>query len=150
MTAEIIHAFNELGLPLVIVGDGPEMSHLQKLAKNNVKLLGYQPDDVVAALMNHAKAFVYMAVEDFGIAMVEAQAAGCPIIAYGKGGAAEIVQDGETGILFQEQSSRSLIEAVLRSQKTNFSSRASRENSLRFSSKRFQEEFQRYMESKIT
>jgi glycosyltransferase involved in cell wall biosynthesis len=150
MTAEIIHAFNELGLPLVIVGDGSEMNHLQKLAKNNIKLLGYQPDDVVADLMNRAKAFVYMAVEDFGIAMVEAQAAGCPIIAYGKGGAAEIVQDGETGILFQEQSSRSLIEAVLRFKKTNFSSRASRENSLRFSSKRFQEEFQRYMESKIT
>jgi glycosyltransferase involved in cell wall biosynthesis len=149
MTAEIIHAFNELRLPLIIVGDGPEMSHLQKLAKNNIKLLGYQTDDVVTDLMNRAKAFVYMAVEDFGIAMVEAQAAGCPVIAYGKGGAGEIVQEGETGILFQEQSSRSLIDAVLRFQKTNFNSRFSRENALRFSSKRFQEEFQLYMESKI-
>ena len=76
MTAEIIHAFNELKLPLVVVGDGPEMAHLQKLAKDNIKLLGHQPDDVVTDLLNRARAFVYMAVEDFGIAMVEAQAAG--------------------------------------------------------------------------
>jgi glycosyltransferase involved in cell wall biosynthesis len=150
MTADIIQAFNELGLPLIIVGDGPEMSRLQKLAKNNIKLLGYQGDDLVADLMNRAKAFIYMAVEDFGIAVVEAQAGGCPVIAYGKGGAAEIVQDGETGLLFQEQSSRSLIEAVLRAQKINFNSKSSRENALRFSSKRFREEFQRYMESKVT
>jgi glycosyltransferase involved in cell wall biosynthesis len=147
MTAEIIKAFNELKLPLTIVGDGPKMPHLQKLAKDNIKLLGHQSDEVVADLMNRAKGFIYMAVEDFGIAMVEAQAAGCPVIAYGKGGAEEIVQDGETGLLFQDQSSRSLIEAVLRSEKINLNSKAAYQNAARFSSKRFREEFSAYMES---
>lgn len=147
MTAEIIHAFNELKLPLVVVGDGPEMPHLQKLAKDNIKLLGHQPDEVVSDLLNRAKAFVYMAVEDFGIAMVEAQAAGCPVIAYGKGGAVEIVQDGETGLLFQEQSSRSLNEAVLQSQKMKLSNMASKENAVRFSSQRFRKEFSEFIES---
>ncbi|NOT03935.1 MAG: glycosyltransferase [Anaerolineales bacterium] len=147
MTAEIIRAFNELKLPLIVVGDGPEMPHLQKMAKGNIKLLGYQSDEVVTDLMNRAKAFVYMAVEDFGIAMVEAQAAGCPVIAYNKGGAAEIVQDGETGLLFQEQSSRSLSEAVLQSSKLN--SKAAHESAARFSSARFREEFLAYMKKVI-
>ena len=141
MTAEIIRAFNELKLPLIIVGDGPEMPHLQKLANDNIKLLGHQSDEIVAYLLNHAKAFVYMAVEDFGIAMVEAQAAGCPVIAYGKGGAVEIIQDGETGLLFQDQTSRSLSEAVLQSQKMKLNSKAAQKNAARFSSRRFREEF---------
>ncbi len=149
MTAEIVRAFNELQLPLVIIGDGPEMPHLQKLAKDNVKLLGYQPDEVVTDLMNRAKGFIYMAVEDFGIAMVEAQAAGCPVIAYGKGGAAEIVQDGMSGLLFQEQTSRSLIEAVLQSERIKLNSKAAQENAARFSSKRFRDEFSNYMEAAI-
>ncbi len=149
MTAEIIHAFNQLKLPLVIVGDGPEMPHLQKLAKANIKLLGYQTDEVVTDLMNRAKAFVYMAVEDFGIAMVEAQSAGCPVIAYAKGGAEEIIQDGETGLLFQEQSSRSLIEAVRQFQKIKLNSKAASKNAARFSSKRFREEFSTYMDTVI-
>lgn len=147
MTTEIIRAFNELKLPLVVVGDGPEMSHLQKLAMDNIKLLGHQPDTVVADLLNRAKAFIYMAVEDFGIAMVEAQAAGCPVIAYGKGGAAEIVKDGETGLLFQEQTSRSLKEAVLQFQTMRLGSKASKENAVRFSSQRFREEFLAYLDS---
>lgn len=147
MTAEIIRAFNDLKLPLVVIGDGPEMPHLQKLAKDNIKLLGHQTDEVVTDLLNHAKAFVYMAVEDFGIAMVEAQAAGCPVIAYGKGGAVEIVQDGETGLLFQDQTSGSLSEAVLQSQTMRLNSEASKENAARFSSKRFQVELLAYMES---
>lgn len=150
MTAEIIRAFNELKLPLIIIGDGPEMSHLEKLAKGNVKLLGYQTDEVVTDLMNRAKAFVYMAIEDFGIAMVEAQAAGCPVIAYEKGGAEEIVQDGETGLLFQEQSAKSMMEAVLKSQKMELNSKAASRNAARFSSKRFRDEFSAYMDSVIT
>ena len=149
MTAEIILVFNELKLPLIIVGDGPEMPHLQKLANDNIKLLGHQPDEIIADLLNHAKAFVYMAVEDFGIAMVEAQAAGCPVIAYGKGGAVEIIQDGETGLLFQNQTSCSLSEAVLRFQTMEINSKAAQKNAARFSSKRFREEFLATMEKVI-
>jgi len=149
MAAEIVRAFNELKLPLVVVGSGPELSHLQKLAKDNIKLLGYQPDPVVTDLMNRAKGFVYMAVEDFGIAMVEAQAAGCPVIAHARGGAAEIVRDGETGLLFQNQSAESMIEALLRSRDKNFNGKAAQENAVRFSRERFRREFSSYME-KVT
>ncbi len=150
MTAEIIKAFNKLKLPLVIVGDGPEISHLQTLANDNIRLLGHQPDAVVTDLMNRAKAFAYMAVEDFGIAMVEAQAAGCPVIAYGKGGAAEIVKDKETGILFHEQSAESLIEAIERFQHTTLNNNAIKENATRFSTERFHKEFSAYFEEIVS
>ena len=146
MTAEIISAFNQLEFPLMVVGDGPEMPRLQRLAKDNIKLMGHQPDSVVTDLMNRARAFVYMAVEDFGIAMAEAQAAGCPVIAYEMGGAAEIVRDGETGMLFQEQIARSLVEAVLQSKNRKFNSKAAQENAARFSSERFRNEFPAYMD----
>lgn len=147
MTAEIVAAFNELKLPLIVVGDGPEMPRVQRLAKDNVRLIGRQPELVVTELMNHAKAFVYMATEDFGIAMVEAQAAGCPVIAYGTGGAAEIVQNGETGLLYQEQTSRSLIEAVVQFRSMKINSKAASINAARFSSERFRNEFSAYMDS---
>ncbi len=146
MTAEIIRAFNELKLPLIVVGDGPQLTALQKLAGENIQMLGFQSDDVVTDLMNRAKGFVYMAVEDFGIAMVEAQAAGCPVIAYEKGGAAEIVRDGQSGLLFQEQTSRGLIEAVLKSRGMKLNSKAAHENATRFSSERFANEFAAYMQ----
>ncbi len=149
MIFEIVRAFNELKLPLIVIGSGPEMPRLQKLAKENVKLLGHQPDNIVADLLNRAKAFVYMATEDFGIAMVEAQAAGCPVIAYGKGGAAEIVRDGETGLLFQEQTAEGLSEAILRFQDMKWTSKAIKENATRFSRGRFREEFLDYMKRQI-
>jgi glycosyltransferase involved in cell wall biosynthesis len=120
------------------------MPRLQKLAKENVKLLGHQPDNVVTDMLNRAKAFVYMATEDFGIAMVEAQAAGCPVIAYERGGAAEIVRDGETGLLFHEQTAEGLIEAVRRFEGMELKSEAAQENAARFSRGRFREEFLTY------
>lgn len=149
MAAEIVKAFNILGMPLVIVGDGPEFVHIQRIAKENIKLMGYQPDPVITDLMNRAKAFVYMATEDFGIAMVEAQAAGCPVIAYGKGGAAEIVLDGETGLLFQEQAEAGMVEAVLRFESMKLNSKAAHQNAARFSSQRFREEFVSLVDKKL-
>lgn len=147
MTAEIITAFNELKLPLLIAGDGPEMPRLQKLAGSNVRLLGHQPDSVVTDLMNRAKAFLHMAVEDFGIAMVEAQAAGCPVIAYEKGGASEIVRNGETGLLFTQQTAKALVEAVEKFNSLKLNSKAASMNAARFSSERFAKEFLSYMEN---
>jgi glycosyltransferase involved in cell wall biosynthesis len=145
MTTEIVKAFNMLGLPLVIVGDGPDLSHVQQIAKENVSVMGYQPDSVVTELMNKAKAFVYMATEDFGIAMVEAQAAGCPVIAYYKGGASEIVRDAETGLLFKEQTAEALAEAVTQFEALKLNSKAASDNAARFSSERFRREFSDYI-----
>lgn len=149
MSVEIVKAFNELKLPLIVVGDGPDIAKLHKIAKENIKLMLFQPDEVVTDLMNRAKAFVYMATEDFGIAMAEAQAAGCPVIAYYKGGASEIIKDRETGLLFKEQSSASLIEAVNQFERMKFSIKAASDNAARFSAERFRDEFASFVR-KIT
>ncbi len=114
----IVQAFNELGRPLVVIGDGPQLKAIRQLAKPNVQVLGWCPNHVVEQYMAEAKAFVYAAIEDFGIALVEAQACGTPVIAYGAGGALETVRDlrkhpdQATGLLFIEQSPAALIEAV--------------------------------------
>jgi glycosyltransferase involved in cell wall biosynthesis len=149
MGIEIVKAFNILGMPLVIVGDGPDLPAIRRIAKENIKLMGYQPDSVVTELMNRAKAFVYMATEDFGIAMVEAQAAGCPIIAYGKGGAAEIVLSEETGLLFNDQTEAGMVEAVLRFESMKLNSNAASSNAARFSAERFRQEFSDHIEKNL-
>lgn len=110
----LVEAFSILKLPLYIVGDGPELPRLTNLASPNIKFLGYQRDQKVAELMSKARGFVCVAEEDFGIAIVEAQAAGCPVIAYGRSGALETVLNGVTGIHFSEQTVESLAEAILR------------------------------------
>jgi len=114
----IVRAFNQMGKPLVVIGTGPELDRLRALAEPNVQILGSTTDSVVEDYMARAKAFVYSACEDFGIAVVEAQACGTPAIAYGVGGAKETVkdireypQDG-TGVLFLPQTEAALIEAV--------------------------------------
>ena len=140
----IVQAFSELGRPLVVIGDGPERPKIERLAAPNVRLLGYQPDAVVKDYMERCKAFVFAAEEDFGITPVEAQAAGAPVIAYGKGGVVETVLPGRTGILFHEQTVPALKQAVkdFEAQKDRFSIEALRENALRFSKPRFQREVQ--------
>ncbi|HLP90173.1 MAG TPA: glycosyltransferase [Nostocaceae cyanobacterium] len=116
--ALIVEAFNQLQRPLVIIGTGPEMEKLRQIAQPHIQILGWQPQDMVKKYMARAKAFVYAACEDFGIALVEAQACGTPVIAYGAGGALETVRDIRTcpekgtGILFEAQTPKALVEAV--------------------------------------
>lgn len=114
----IVQAFNQLGRSLVVIGNGPELEQIRALANSNIQVLGWQSDQVVEQYMAQAKAFVYAAYEDFGIAPVEAQACGTPVIAYGVGGTAETVRDvcqhGEngTGVLFDHQTEADLVAAV--------------------------------------
>ncbi|MEC4818341.1 MAG: glycosyltransferase [Scytonema sp. PMC 1069.18] len=114
----IVKAFNKLQLPLVIIGTGPEMPKIRQIASSNIQILGWQPDDVVKKYMASAKGFIYAALEDFGIALVEAQACGTPVIAYGAGGALETVRDVRlhgntgTGILFGEQTEAALMDII--------------------------------------
>ena len=114
----IVKAFNQLKKPLVIIGAGSQLSEIRQLAESHIQVLGWQPDHIVQEYITKAKAFVYAACEDFGIALVEAQACGTPVIAYGKGGALETVkdirqcpQDG-TGLLFDTQQPEALVAAV--------------------------------------
>lgn len=144
----IIEAFSSLQLPLKIIGEGPQKNRLQKHATSNIEFLGYQPDEVVTQLLGRARAFVCAAEEDFGIAIVEAQAAGCPVIAYRSGGALETVIDEVTGVFFPEQSTESLIEAIGKFENRShcFRSTDLAENAQRFSKARFTESFRELVE----
>ena len=114
----IVRAFNQLGRRLIVIGSGGELTQLRYLAKSNVKIMAWQPEEVVVQYMSEAKGFIYAACEDFGMALVEAQACGTPVIAYGVGGATETVldmrkyPDSATGLLFAEQTEKALMEAV--------------------------------------
>jgi len=143
----VVEAFSQLGLPLKIIGEGPEREKLQARAAPNIEFLGYQPEQAVANLLGCARGFVCAAEEDFGIAIVEAQAAGCPVITYGAGGALETVVDGVTGLLFPEQSAASLVEAIRKFEDTAHCFRAAdmQENAQRFSKARFREAFREFV-----
>lgn len=108
----IVQAFAGTKHKLLVAGDGPEMSRLKKMATGNIEFLGYQSDDNLVKLMQKAKAFVFAALEDFGIMPVEAQACGTPVICLGKGGTAETVIHGETGVHFREQTVVAIREAI--------------------------------------
>jgi glycosyltransferase involved in cell wall biosynthesis len=114
----VVEAFNRTGLPLVVIGDGPERSRLEAMARPNVRLLGRLPQAEVNSWLARCRAYVYAGLEDFGIAPVEAMAAGAPVIGLGQGGLLDTVRclrSGEgrpTGLLFPEQSATCLAQAL--------------------------------------
>ena len=114
----LVKAFNQLDFPLIIVGSGSEKKKLMKISKNNISFLNYQDDLAIKNLMETCRAFVYTGIEDFGIAPVEAMAAGAPIIAFKKGGILDTVKciNSEskiaTGILFDEQNDKVIRDCI--------------------------------------
>jgi glycosyltransferase involved in cell wall biosynthesis len=136
---------------LVVVGDGPEMQKVRSKVGPNVELLGYQNDVVMRDLMQRARAFVFAAEEDFGIIPVEAQACGTPVIGYGRGGLTETIVEGETGILFTEQTPEALRYAVddFENRQGEFDANRIRRNAERFSVSRFRTEFAEFVEEKL-
>ena len=109
-----IEAFNRLQKPLVVIGGGEMLRELRTLAGPHVTMLGPQPFAVLKHHYARCQALIFPGEEDFGIVPVEAMASGRPVIAYGKGGATETVQEGVTGTFFQEQSVDALIAAIER------------------------------------
>ena len=107
-----IEAFNWLGLPLIVTGDGPERNRLEAKSLDNIKFLGYVDDQWRTHLMAKAKAVVVTALEDYGLVPIEANASGTPVIAYGAGGVLDTQISGETGILFNPQSPDALQAAI--------------------------------------
>ncbi len=145
----IVEAFSFLpDKRLVVVGEGPEWKRVQEKAGKNVELLGYQEDHVVRDLLARAKGFVFAAEEDFGIAPVEAQAAGSPVIAYGRGGVLETVIEGKTGVFFQEQTIQSLIGAIERFEQMEFDPLFIKTHAEQFGKERFCKSFQAFVEKK--
>jgi glycosyltransferase involved in cell wall biosynthesis len=144
----IINAFKQMpSRTLIVIGAGPLLKECIATAPPNVKVLGYQPDDVLRDHLMRARAFIFAAEEDFGIAPVEAQACGTPVIAFGRGGATETVIDGETGLFFHEQTSEAIVQAVDEFElcRSKFDRNRIRKNADRFSTSRFCSEFRKFV-----
>ncbi len=144
----IVEAFRLLpDKRLVVIGDGPEMPMVRAAAGPNVTILGKQSDAVVVSHLQRAKAFLFAAEEDFGIAPLEAQACGTPVIAYGKGGVLETIRGRpgpeRTGVFFPEQTPEAIAAAVaeLEAQEDAITPAACRANVQRFAVDRFRREF---------
>ncbi|MEK4749437.1 glycosyltransferase family 4 protein [Niallia sp. FSL W8-0177] len=139
---------------LVVIGDGPDFKKIKAKAGPNVMLMGYQPFEVLKDYMQRAKGFIFAAEEDFGIAPLEAQACGTPVIAYGKGGSRETVRGynestSPTGLFFYEQNVEAIAAAVQKFEHIQIDSINCRNHSLYFSNERFQKEFKAFIDTKI-
>jgi glycosyltransferase involved in cell wall biosynthesis len=148
----IVEAF--LAMPdkkLIVIGDGPDFAKVRGKAGSNVTLLGYQKFQVLRDHMQRAKAFIFAAEEDFGIAPIEAQACGTPVIAYAKGGATETIKGLEsedpTGVFFEIQTVEAIVDAINRFENITISPAVCRDNAMRFSVERFRREFTQYVKN---
>ncbi|HEY3597818.1 MAG TPA: glycosyltransferase family 4 protein [Paraburkholderia sp.] len=149
----LVEAFS--GMPdkrFVVIGDGPDFAKAKAAAGPNVTLLGYQPGSVLIDHMQRARAFLYAAEEDFGISVVEAQACGAPVIAYGRGGVLETVVESNdplsgTGVFFREQSVAAIVDAIERfDAHAPFRPEVCHRNAIRFTAERFRREFLRVVD----
>lgn len=148
----ILEAFSKLkDRKLIIAGNGPELRKLKKMATNNVEFLPLIDDFNLSEYLARAKAFIFAAEEDFGIMTVEAQACGTPVIAYKQGGATETVIDNVTGVFFNEQNPKAVVEAIERFERIEdkFSPQKIRKNAEKFSVERFREQFQTFISTVI-
>lgn len=126
-----------------IAGGGPELSRLQALAKGyeNIEIMGRVSDEALDLLMSEARAFLFLALEDFGIVPVEAQMAGTPVIGLNKGGVSETVIDGVTGVLIAQQTPEALVSAIEQFEGTEFNSENIRKHAMQYSEAAFRKRF---------
>ncbi|MEB2327940.1 MAG: glycosyltransferase family 4 protein [Pseudomonas sp.] len=140
---------------LMVIGTGPEMERVREVAGANVTLMGYQSDEVLRQYMQRARAFVFAAEEDFGIAPIEAQACGTPVIAFARGGVLETIRGLEhekpTGVFYPEQSIDSIVAAVrtFETHRQRISASNCRSNAERFGGERFKQEIKAFVEARI-
>ncbi|XPV68797.1 MAG: glycosyltransferase family 4 protein [Halarcobacter sp.] len=146
----IVEAFSKTNKILYVIGDGPDLLKIKAKASSNMKILGFQEDEVLIKMLQKAKAFVYAAIEDFGILPVEAQACGTPVICLNQGGTRETVIDGVTGVYFQEQNTKSILNAIEKFEKniSSFIPSKIRKHTLQFSKERFEKEIKEFVFNK--
>lgn len=145
-----VKAFNFLGLPLKVVGQGPYLKTLKEMAKKNVEFLGRLTDREIADYYASCKALIFPGEEDFGLAPLEANASGRPVIAFKGGGALDTIKEGLNGIFFEYNSTDSLIEAVkaMEGGKYDFSPQKIREYAMNFDKKIFIKKIKEFIEIK--
>ncbi len=138
-----VQAFNELKLPLKVIGKGSELEKLEWKADHHIEFLGYQERETILSLMRDARAFVFPGKEDFGITPLESMACGVPVIAFGEGGALDTVVDGKTGIYFKPQTVSALKEAIIQMERSyrEFEATQCRDHALTFTCHDFQKQF---------
>jgi len=134
-----IAAAEQLGLQLVVAGDGPERQRLERLAGSHVEFAGQVSEERAGALLSTCAAFVFCAEEDFGIAPVEANAHGAPVVAFGRGGSTETMRDGATGVFFHEQQPAAVASAIDRCLGRSWNSAELEANAARFAPERFRD-----------
>ncbi len=150
-----IKVFNQLKLPLIIAGTGPQLKSLKSIAKSNVTLIGHCQESQLLTLYQHCQALIMPQEEDFGLVSLEAQACGKPVIAYQKGGASETIIPNRTGILFKQQTSASLITAIRKFQKLvlnhieGFNPRICRQQAEKYSLDRFRSQMKQWISSQL-
>jgi glycosyltransferase involved in cell wall biosynthesis len=142
----VVEAANRARLPLKVVGAGSQHDAIRKAAGPTVEMLGRVSDDVLRDLYRRARALVFPQVEDFGIVPVEAQATGCPVVAFARGGALETITE-RTGVFFDEQTPPSILAAIEHLERAPIEPAACRENALRFSEEAFDQAIVRHAES---
>lgn len=146
----VIEAFNRLGLPLKIIGRGPELKHLKKIAGPNIEFLGRVPDAELAEYYAKCQAFIFPQEEDFGIVAMEAMAAGRPVIAFRGGDIPEHMEDGKTGIFFNKQTPEEIMTALEKFQATTFDSHYIREQAQKFDKDLFKARIMEYITRELT
>lgn len=144
-----IKACNKLGLPLTVVGSGPLTDRLKKMAGPTINFTGYVSDTEIVDLLQSAEAFIFPALDDFGISPVAAMAAGTPVIAYEKGGSLDYVVPGKTGLFFKDQSVDSLVGALKDFPKHKFSSSTIRKEAEKFSPEKFSQTMSKYIKQRM-
>jgi glycosyltransferase involved in cell wall biosynthesis len=144
-----VAACTELGLKLVVFGDGRDRPALERMAGPSVTFTGRVPADELARLYRGARAFIFPGLEDFGIAPVEAQASGRPVIALAAGGALDTVLPGSTGELFPEPSTQSLMTILQSFDPLAYDPAACRANAERFSTERFVSELRQFLDGRV-
>ncbi|MFA6383483.1 MAG: glycosyltransferase [Parcubacteria group bacterium] len=144
-----IRAFNELGIKLKVIGRGPELKKLKKIAGPNIEFLGRIPDSELVECYSKCRAFIFPQEEDFGIVAIEAMAAGRPVISYRGGDIPEHMEEGKTGIFFDEQTVEDIICAVKKFKDEDFDPAYIRSKSLKFDREIFKSKIKDYVEKSL-
>ena len=142
----VVEAFSRMGLALKVIGRGPEFGKLKKMAKSNVEFLGRVSDEELRQHFAQCQALIFPQEEDFGITAIEAMAAGTPLIAYRGGDIPEHVEEGKTGIFFDEQTAESIMAAVKKFDAAHYDAHYIRNSVLKFDKSLFKAKIKDYVE----